>query len=86
MLEERKVRVEALDGFASRDRDQPIRWRNLDVQVRAASVDALSAGGTTRCSSRAPMMPAPHLLKLVSTAAPFVIDNSATFRMIRTRR
>jgi aspartate-semialdehyde dehydrogenase len=79
VLEERKVPIEELRPFASRDRSETIRFRGHRLAICAASHDALRgfdvvffAGGEDASEEYAP-----GLLERGSV----VIDNSATFRM-----
>jgi aspartate-semialdehyde dehydrogenase len=81
VLEERRLPIEALGPFASRERFAAIRFRGKALDVRPTSDDALRgfdvvffAGGEDASEKYAPA-----LLERGSV----VIDNSATFRMRR---
>ena len=81
VLEERKVPVDELRAYASRDRDEPVRFRNLDVPVFGATFERLTTDANDlvifASSDDASAVLAPSLVR----AGAIVIDNSATFRM-----
>ncbi|HEY0797994.1 MAG TPA: hypothetical protein VGD50_02535, partial [Candidatus Baltobacteraceae bacterium] len=44
VLDERKVQVDELGAFASRDREVPLQWRGRSWPIRAATPQALASG------------------------------------------
>jgi aspartate-semialdehyde dehydrogenase len=79
VLEERKIPIDRLGPFASRERREAVRFRGHTLDVRAASADALRgydvvffAGGEDASERYAPA-----LLEHGSV----VIDNSSTYRL-----
>ncbi|MGC1380072.1 MAG: hypothetical protein WA814_03490, partial [Candidatus Baltobacteraceae bacterium] len=79
LLEERNLPIGALEPFASRARRAAVRFRGAELDVRAASDEALRgfdvvffAGGEDASERYAP--------ELVARGC-VVIDNSATFRL-----
>jgi len=81
VLDERHVRIDELGAFASRARPDPLRWRERDWPIRAATPEALATGGFDvvlfASSDDASAELAPHAV----AAGAVVIDNSSTFRM-----
>jgi len=81
VLDERHVRVDELGAFASRDRAEPLRWRERDWPIRAATPEALATGGFDAVffasSDDASAELAPHAV----AGGAVVIDNSSTFRL-----
>jgi aspartate-semialdehyde dehydrogenase len=81
VLDERLVRVDELGAFASRDRAEPLRWRERDWPIRAATPEALATGGFDAVffasSDDASAELAPHAV----AGGAVVIDNSSTFRL-----
>lgn len=79
VLEERKIPIDSLEPFASRQRTGAVRFRGSVLDVRPASAEALRgfdvvffAGGEDASEKLAP--------GLIENGS-VVIDNSATFRM-----
>ncbi len=81
ILDERKIPVTKLDGFASRDREETIPFRDLEIVVRAATPAALSAGGYDAVLFASSDDASAALAEACVQSGAFVIDNSATFRM-----
>ncbi|HEV3157625.1 MAG TPA: aspartate-semialdehyde dehydrogenase [Candidatus Baltobacteraceae bacterium] len=80
ILDERRIAVDELAAFASRDRREPLRFRGRDVDIRAATPEALAAGFNAvffASSEDASAQLAQHCVDGGSV----VIDNSSTFRM-----
>jgi aspartate-semialdehyde dehydrogenase len=79
VLDERKIPIERLGAFASRDRSEPLLFRGAAWPIRAASEDALAEydvvffAGTEDASA--------SLAGALAARGAVVIDNSATFRM-----
>jgi aspartate-semialdehyde dehydrogenase len=81
ILDERKVPVDAIDGFASRDRDETIRFRDHDVTIRKATPQALTAGKYDAVLFASSDDASASLAQACAAGGAYVIDNSATFRM-----
>jgi aspartate-semialdehyde dehydrogenase len=80
VLDERKIAVDELAAFASRDRSEPLRFRERDVPIRAATPQALGSGYDAvffASSDDASADLTPHCVN----GGAVVIDNSSTFRM-----
>jgi aspartate-semialdehyde dehydrogenase len=80
VLDERNVAVEELGAFASRDRPEPLRWRERDWPIRAASPEALAAGGYAVVFFASSDDASAELAQPAVDAGAIVIDNSSTFR------
>jgi aspartate-semialdehyde dehydrogenase len=81
VLDERKVRVDELGAFASRDRDVPLAWRGRSWPIRAATVKALTEGKYDAVLFASSDDASAELARHCVAAGSVVIDNSATFRM-----
>lgn len=81
VLDERKVPVSQLDGFASRDRAETIAFRDLRVTIRAASAQALREGGYDAVLFASSDDASAALAQAAVDGGAVVVDNSATFRM-----
>ena len=79
VLDEREVAVDELGAFASRDRSEPLRWRERDWPILAASPERLSAGFDAVFFASSDDASAELAERAVASGA-VVIDNSATFR------
>lgn len=84
ILDERNVQIESLDGYASRDRSETIRFRNLAVTIRAATPEALTAGKYDAVLFASSDDASAALAQACVASGAFVVDNSATFRMDAT--
>ncbi|MBV8150054.1 MAG: aspartate-semialdehyde dehydrogenase [Candidatus Eremiobacteraeota bacterium] len=81
VLEERRVPVDELRAYASRDRDFTVRFKDRDVPVFGASTDRLLADANdvvVFCSSDDASA---EMARALAAAGQFIVDNSATFRM-----
>jgi aspartate-semialdehyde dehydrogenase len=81
VLDERKVPVDELGAFASRDRDVPLQWRGRSWPIRAATVNALTASKYDVVFFASGDDASAELAKHCVEAGSVIIDNSATFRM-----
>jgi aspartate-semialdehyde dehydrogenase len=81
VLEERKIGVDELGAFASRDREVPLQWRGRSWPIRAATVKALTEGKYDAVLFASSDDASADLARHCVTAGSVVIDNSATFRM-----
>ncbi len=81
VLDERAVAVDELGAFASRDREDPLRWRDRDWPIRAATPEALAGGGYDAVFFASSDDASAELAEVCARAGAVVIDNSATFRM-----
>jgi aspartate-semialdehyde dehydrogenase len=81
VLEERRVPVDELRAYASRDRDETVRFRDRDLPVFGATFERLTADANDlvifASSDDASAVLAPSLVRIGA----IVVDNSATFRM-----
>ncbi|MGH7755948.1 MAG: aspartate-semialdehyde dehydrogenase [Vulcanimicrobiaceae bacterium] len=80
VLDERKIAIDELGAFASRDRIEPIRFRDQAVPVRAATAQSLDAGFDAVFFASGDDASADLAQQCVTKGA-VVIDNSSTFRM-----
>jgi aspartate-semialdehyde dehydrogenase len=81
VLDERRVRIDELGAFASRDRPEPLRWREREWPIRAATPDALASGGFDAVLFASSDDASAELAPYAVAAGAVVIDNSSTFRM-----
>jgi aspartate-semialdehyde dehydrogenase len=81
VLDERCIAVEELGAFASRDREHPLRWRERDWPIRAATPEALAAGAFDAVFFASSDDASAELAETAARSGAVVIDNSATFRM-----
>jgi aspartate-semialdehyde dehydrogenase len=77
-LDERNVAVAALGAFASRDRSEPLRFRDRDVAIRKATPEALAGYDVVLFASSDDA--SAELAEACAAGGAVVIDNSATFR------
>ncbi|MFY9780134.1 MAG: aspartate-semialdehyde dehydrogenase [Candidatus Baltobacteraceae bacterium] len=81
VLDERKVPVDELGAFASRDRAEPLSFRGRAVPVRKATPESLAAGRYDAVFFASSDDASAELAERCVAAGAVVIDNSATFRM-----
>jgi len=79
VLDERNVALSELGAFASRDRDEPLRFRGRDVPIRKAVPAALAGYDVVMFASSDDA--SAELAEQCVAGGAIVIDNSATFRM-----
>ena len=81
VLEERRIPIDELRAYASRDRDVTVRFRDRDVPVFGATFERLTADANDlvifASSDDASAVLAPSLVRIGA----IVVDNSSTFRM-----
>jgi aspartate-semialdehyde dehydrogenase len=80
VLDEREVAVGELGAFASRDRSEPLRWREREWPIRAATPQALASGGFDVVFFASSDDASAELAQIAVRAGAVVIDNSSTFR------
>ncbi len=81
ILDERDVAVGELGAFASRDRTEPLVWREREWPIRAATAEALESGGFDAVFFASSDDASAELAEACARAGAVVIDNSATFRL-----
>ena len=81
VLEERRVPVEALRAYASRDRDVTVRFRDRDVPVHGATIDRLVADANDVVVFASSDDASAEMAQAVVRAGAVIIDNSSTFRL-----
>ncbi|MBD5635081.1 MAG: aspartate-semialdehyde dehydrogenase [Candidatus Eremiobacteraeota bacterium] len=81
VLDERRLEVDVLGAFASRDRSEPLRWRERDWPIFAATPEALARGGYDVVFFASSDDASAELARHAVDAGAIVIDNSATFRL-----
>lgn len=81
VLEERRVPVDELRAYASRDRDVTVRFANRDVPVYGATVERLVADANDAVIFASSDDASAELAQAVVRAGALVVDNSSTFRM-----
>ncbi|MGH7661175.1 MAG: aspartate-semialdehyde dehydrogenase [Vulcanimicrobiaceae bacterium] len=81
VLEERRVPIDELRAYASRDRDVPVRFRDRDVPVFGATLERLRADANDVVVFASSDDASAELARAVVEAGAVVIDNSSTFRM-----
>jgi aspartate-semialdehyde dehydrogenase len=81
VLDERAVSMTELGAFASRDRNEPLLYRGTAWPIRAASPEALRAGGYDAVFFASSDDASAELAEACAVGGAVVIDNSATFRM-----
>ncbi|MGH7729029.1 MAG: aspartate-semialdehyde dehydrogenase [Vulcanimicrobiaceae bacterium] len=81
VLDERALAVEELGAFASRDRAQPLRWREREWPIRAASAQALRARPYDALLFASSEDAGAELARGALESGAIVIDNSAAFRL-----
>ncbi|GAC1521833.1 MAG: aspartate-semialdehyde dehydrogenase [Vulcanimicrobiaceae bacterium] len=80
VLDERVVPIDEFGAFASRDRDVPLRYRDRDWPIRAATPEALARGYDVVFFASSDDASA-DLAEACARSGAIVIDNSATFRL-----
>ena len=81
VLQERRLPVEELHAYASRDRDVTVRFRDKDVPVFGATIDRLRADQNDVVVFASSDDASAELAHAVVAAGAVVVDNSSTFRM-----
>ncbi len=81
VLDERGLACDELGAFASRDRVDPLRWREREWPIRAATPEALAAGGFDAVFFASSDDASAELAEACARSGAVVIDNSATFRL-----
>ncbi len=81
VLDERAIAIDELGAFASRDRSEPLRYRDRDWPIRAATPQALEAGGYDVVFFASSDDASAELARGCAASGAVVIDNSATFRL-----
>jgi aspartate-semialdehyde dehydrogenase len=81
VLDERRVAVEELGAFASRDRREPLIWNGRVWPISAATPEALRNGGFDVVFFASSDDASAELAEHALASGAVVIDNSATFRM-----
>ncbi len=81
VLDERDVAVDELGAFASRDREEPLVWRNRPWPIRKATTEALESGGFDAVFFASSDDASADLAQHAVAAGAVVIDNSSTFRL-----
>ena len=81
VLDERKIPIDELGAFASRDRNEPLRYRERDWPIRTATPEALAAGGYDAVFFASSDDASAELARGCVASGAAVIDNSATFRL-----
>jgi aspartate-semialdehyde dehydrogenase len=79
VLDERRVPLDHLGAFASRDREMPLQFRGRSVPIRAASPPALADYDVVMFASSD--VASAELAEACVAGGAIVIDNSATFRL-----
>jgi len=80
VLDERKIPIDELGAFASRDRDVPLLHRHREWPIRAATREALARGYDVVFFASSDDASA-ELAEASAASGAYVIDNSATFRL-----
>jgi aspartate-semialdehyde dehydrogenase len=81
VLEERRVPIDELRAYASRDRDVPVRFQGRDVPVFGATLERLRADANDVVVFASSDDASAELARAVVDAGAVVVDNSSTFRM-----
>jgi aspartate-semialdehyde dehydrogenase len=81
VLDERGVTVDELAAFASRDRPEPLVWRERSWPILAATPQALREGGFDAVFFASSDDASADLAEHAVAGGAVVIDNSATYRM-----
>ena len=81
VLEERRVPVDDLRAYASRDRDVTVRFRDREFPVFAATVERLRADANDVVVFASSDDASAELARAVVDAGAIVVDNSSTFRL-----
>jgi len=81
VLDERSVVIDGLGAFASRERSEPLLWRGQKWPIKAATAEALRAGGFDAVLFASSDDASAELAEHAVAGGAIVIDNSSTFRM-----
>ena len=81
VLDERGIAIDAFGAFASRDRADPLLYRERQWPIRAATADALRDGGYDVAFFASSDDASAELAEACVAGGAIVIDNSATFRL-----
>jgi aspartate-semialdehyde dehydrogenase len=81
VLDERKIAIDELGAFASRDRSEPLIWRGREWTIRAATPEALRSGRFDAVFFASSDDASESLAEHALAGGAVVIDNSAAFRM-----
>ncbi len=81
VLDERAIAIDELGAFASRDRSEPLRYRERHWPIRAATPQALAAGEYDAVFFASSDDASAELAEGCARSGAVVIDNSATFRL-----
>jgi len=81
VLEERRVPVDELRAYASRDRDVTVRFHDRDVRVYGATMERLVADANDVVIFASSDDASAELAQGLVNAGSLVVDNSSTFRM-----
>ncbi|GAC1309958.1 MAG: aspartate-semialdehyde dehydrogenase [Vulcanimicrobiaceae bacterium] len=81
VLDERAIAIDDFGAFASRDRSEPLRYRDRDWPIRAATPHALAAGAYDAVFFASSDDASAELAEGCAASGAVVIDNSATFRL-----
>ncbi len=82
VLDERGIEIDELGAFASRERAEPLHWRNRDWPIRAATPEALARGGFDAVFFASSDDASAELARHALEGGAIVIDNSSTFRNV----
>lgn len=81
VLDERKIAIDRLDAFASRERSEALSFRGQNVPIRAATAEALSSGKYDVVFFASSDDASAELARPALDSGAKVIDNSSSFRM-----
>ncbi len=81
VLDERAIAIDELGAFASRDRSEPLRYREREWPIRTATPQALAAGNFDAIFFASSDDASAELAEGCARNGAVVIDNSATFRL-----
>jgi len=81
VLDERAVAIDELGAFASRERSEPLLYREREWPIRRATAQALAAGGYDAVFFASSDDASAELAEGCAANGAVVIDNSATFRL-----
>jgi len=81
ILDERRVAIDTIDGYASRNREEPIPWRGKTITVRAATAASLEQGRYDAVFFASSEDASASLAPACLAGGAVVIDNSANFRL-----
>jgi aspartate-semialdehyde dehydrogenase len=81
VLEERRVPIDELRAYASRDRDITVRFHDRDVRVYGATLERLKSDANDVVIFASSDDASAELAQALVNAGSLVVDNSSTFRM-----